>query len=358
MYEKSRVENMSLVNSFNEWDPLEEVIVGRAHKAQIPSPDPGLFAVDYLHRGSMEAIPSGVYDARVIEETEEDLEKLVETLEKLGVRVRRPDMTDHSQRFRTPDWESDGQYNYCPRDLILVLGDTLIETPMIFRSRFFESLAYKDLLLEYFDSGAKWLSAPKPRLLADVYRTKRPAGTPAITDVEPLFDAANVLRLGKDLLFLVSDSGNHKGARWLKDMVGDRYRVHVLDNHYSGVHLDSTLALIRPGLVVVNAERVNPSNLPEVFRNWEVLYFDEIIDTKYDDAEVLSSKWIGMNILMVNPKLAIVDAAQTPLIRLLESRGVEVCPMHLRHGRTLGGGFHCVTLDVRRSGGLEDYSQI
>lgn len=347
-----------LVNSFNEWDPLEEIIVGRAHKAQIPSPDPGLYAVDYLHRGSMEAIPSGMYDERIIEETEEDLEKLVDALRGMGVVVRRPEPTDHARRYRTPDWESDGQYNYCPRDLILVLGDTLIETPMIFRSRFFESLAYKDLLLEYFDSGAKWLSAPKPRLRDEVYRPQRPTGESAITNEEPLFDAANVLRLGKDLLYLVSDSGNRKGARWLQDTVGETYRVHVLDNHYSGVHLDSTLALIRPGLVVANAERVTPENLPDVFQNWEVHYLHDIVDTKHDDAEALSSKWIGMNILMVNPNLAIVDEAQTPLIRLLESCGVEVCPLQLRHGRTLGGGFHCVTLDIRRRGGLEDYLRI
>ena len=36
-----------LVNVHNEWDPLEEMIVGSAYGAQVPMPDRGLFALDY-----------------------------------------------------------------------------------------------------------------------------------------------------------------------------------------------------------------------------------------------------------------------------------------------------------------------
>ncbi len=117
----------------------------------------------------MAQIPSGPYHPQVIEETREDLEALVTALEQEGVTVRRPQVTDHATIFSSPDWQSDGEYNYCPRDLLLAVGETIIECPMPLRSRFFESLAYKDLLLEYFQSGAQWLTAPKPRLLDDVY---------------------------------------------------------------------------------------------------------------------------------------------------------------------------------------------
>jgi glycine amidinotransferase len=44
----------------------------------------------------------------------------------------------------------------------------------------------------------------------------------------------------------------------------------------------------------------------------------------------------------------IVDAAQTDLIGTLERHKFTVIPMTLRHSRTLGGGFHCVTLDLIR----------
>ena len=36
------------------------------------------------------------------------------------------------------------------------------------------------------------------------------------------------------------------------------------------------------------------------------------------------------------------------LIKKLESRNFTVIPLELRHSRTLGGGFHCVTLDTQR----------
>lgn len=76
---------------------------------------------------------------------------------------------------------------------------------MVLRARQHEKLAYRTLLLEYFDHGASWRSAPKPRLLDRVYRM--PQGFDiAIDESEPLFDAANVARCGRDLFYLVSDS--------------------------------------------------------------------------------------------------------------------------------------------------------
>jgi N-dimethylarginine dimethylaminohydrolase len=346
---------MSKVRVHNEWDPLEEIIVGRATNAQIACPDRGLFAVEYREYGRIENIPSGRYSDRVIEETEEDLDELVQTFQRLGVTVRRPEIGDYSVKFRTPDWESDGQFNYCPRDIFITIGTWIIEAPMTLRARFFESLSFKSILLDYLQSGARWISAPKPRLADEIYNVDEPSVS-AINDYEPIFDAANILRLGRDIFYLVSDTGNPCGAVWLQAVLGEEYRVHAYNNIYSGSHIDTTIAVIRPGLVVVNAERVGQLNLPKLFKGWDVIYLEEIVDIGYTTTSY-ASKWIGMNLLMVNPNLAIVDKAQTPLIRELEKRGVEVIPLQLRHARTLGGGFHCVTLDVRRNGNLEDYYQ-
>jgi hypothetical protein len=51
----------------------------------------------------------------------------------------------------------------------------------------------------------------------------------------------------------------------------------------------------------------------------------------------------------------VVDRDQTGLIRLLEKQRLDVIPLKLRHAKMLGGGFHCVTLDIRRSGTLQRY---
>jgi N-dimethylarginine dimethylaminohydrolase len=353
IWQRSEEDRSLAICTYTEWDPLEEVIVGRATHARIADPDRGLFAVDYREFGSAAAIPAGPYPDRVIAETEEDLLVFVETLQQLGVAVHRPEVWDHSRRFGSPDWTTSGQYNYCPRDLFLCVDDYLIEAPMTLRCRQYETWSYKRLLIEFMRRGARWIAAPRPRLSDEAYCVDG-SHPLALTEAEPVFDAANVLRLGRDLLYLVSDSGNRMGARWLQSVLGHRFRVHAYDNLYSGTHVDTTIAPIRPGLVVVCGERVTESNLPPLFADWEVIYLPEVVDIGYTGT-AYASPWIGINLLMVNPKLAIVDRTQKPLIAELERRKVEVVPLQLRHARTLGGGFHCVTLDVGRRGTLESY---
>ena len=75
----------------------------------------------------------------------------------------------------------------------------------------------------------------------------------------------------------------------------------------------------------------------------------------FADMLPMASEWLDLNMLMLSPTLAAVDSTQPALIKLLESRGIDVMPTLLRHGRVLGGGPHCITLDTRRTGGLESY---
>jgi N-dimethylarginine dimethylaminohydrolase len=345
---------MSLVQSFDEWSQLREVIVGRADFARIPTADKGLYCVEYRDLKSADLIPSGYYPQQCIEETQEDLEVLVEAFEQQGIVVRRPDVFDHAQAFSSPDWKTDGQFNYCPRDLFFCAGNTIIESPMTLRARQAEAISFRPILLDYLRSGSRWFAAPKPRLLDDFYRIPESEWQLAIAEDEPVFDAANVLRIGRDILYMVSDSGNRIGAQWLASVLGPEYRVHACDNIYTGSHIDTTLTLVRPGLIVANPERVNDKNLPALFKNWDVIYPEDIVDIGYTNIPY-ASKWIGINFMMINPALAVVDKNQTSLIRELEKRDVDVLPLQLRHSRTMGGGFHCVTLDVRRDGELADY---
>ncbi|NLU69502.1 inosamine-phosphate amidinotransferase 1 [Streptomyces sp. HNM0574] len=345
---------MSLVSVHNEWDPLEEVIVGIADGARVPSPDPGLYAVDYADDlESAAEIPTGPYDPRVVEEANEDLEGFVELLRGEGVTVRRPEVTDHSRRFGTPEWSADGEYNYCPRDVLLPIGETVIEAPMTLRSRYFEPFAYRDILREYFDSGAHWISAPKPRLPDATYNADRTAG-PVLRNFEPVFDAANVLRLGRDILYQISCSGNEYGFRWLRRVLGDGYRVHPVAGVYEGTHLDTTITPVRPGLVVLNPERIREDQLPPPLQGWDIIWASEIADTGYTGAFPRGSVAMGMNFVMVSPQLAVVGDTQHALIRELERHGVTVAPLRMRHPRTLSGGFHCVSVDIRRRGTLQD----
>ena len=62
---------MPRVWSCNEWDPLEEVVVGNPLGARFPFADPSTRLAEYPDR-SLDALPQGVFPDQIIEETEED----------------------------------------------------------------------------------------------------------------------------------------------------------------------------------------------------------------------------------------------------------------------------------------------
>lgn len=350
---------VAAVNSYDEFTRLREVIIGTAVGAALPSPeDPSAWLNLYpdLRRDELAGAPSGPVDARVVEETEEDLAGLCAALELADVVVRRPAPADHSVAFDGPGWRSHGMYSYCPRDLTLVLGDTLIETPSPTRARWHENRSLHALFAEYHHGGGRWLSAPEPQLADDLYGVDA-SGLPFLAESEPAFEAANVLRVGRDLLYQVSGSGNEAGLRWLRSTVEHLGSFHIepLRGVYAGTHIDSTIALLRPGLVLLNPARLDASTAPALFAGWDVVWCPAPPADPATGPFTLSSPWLSMNLLMIDTDLAVVDADHPSLLRVLERRGITVIPIRLRHARTLGGGFHCVSLDVRRDGGLEDY---
>lgn len=67
-----------------------------------------------------------------------------------------------------------GMYAAMPRDILIVVGNEIIEAPMAWRARFFEYRAYRPLIKEYFRKGAKWTTAPKPTMADELYDQVRP----------------------------------------------------------------------------------------------------------------------------------------------------------------------------------------
>jgi N-dimethylarginine dimethylaminohydrolase len=226
------------------------------------------------------------------------------------------------------------------------------------RCRAQETFSYRTLLLEYMKSGARWFSAPRPMLRDSLFEgvdLERP--TPH--GHEPAFDAANVLRFGQDLIYLVSGTGNEMGGRWLQSILGEKFRVHFLKDVYYGSHIDSTIVALRPGLVLCNPSRLNDDTLPAILKQWKVIYSPPMENTSRHTPEYaaksIGSDWIDMNAFSISPNLVVVDHNQLSLIKVLEKNGLDVVPLRLRHSKMLGGGPHCVTLDVRRKGTLERY---
>lgn len=343
-----------MLNSHTEWGKLKEVILGSAENARIPvEKNKDIHCIDYADYDSVQNLPGGYYPDEIINETIEDLDIFQQQLEQLDVKVYRPDKIDF-KTFSTPDWQTDSYYNYCPRDSALVIGNKLIETPMPLRSRYFENFAYRKIFNNYFDQGAIWLSAPKGQLHDSLYDRSN-LKLPTLKNSEPAFDAANVLRCGKDLFYLLSNSGNLQGYKWLKRILGQEYNIHLLDNIYAYVHLDTSFLPLSPGKVLINPERINHSNIPDYFRRWEKIICPEPIETDYMNHYAPASKWLAMNVLSLSETCVAVEKRQTNLINVLEKNGFDVLQVSMRHCRTLSGGPHCVTLDTVRDDEYNDY---
>lgn len=302
-----------MISSYNEWSPLKRIVVGDATHANWPIHDPVFKLESEKTLWKETPVPTGPVPEWIIAETNEDLNKLAMVLSSLGVEVLRPDPLNFQVH--------DGMYNYCPRDRFLVYGDTIVDPAMMYPCRDMESQCYHDVLQQ---AG---------RII------EMPRGTGMV------LDAANVLRLNDKMLFLESASGNRAAYEWLQQQFPE---VDIeLCNFYAGVHIDSTIVALREGLVMLNASRVNFDNVPRVFDGWQKIWVNDVVAQGFHEYPY-ASKWIAMNMLTVDSETVIVDRHQTNLIRTLESYKFTVIPMELRHSRTLGGGFHCVTLDLHR----------
>ena len=302
-------------------------------------------------------------------------------------------------KFSSPNWVTNGYDIYNVRDNQIIFGNNIVSTPPSSRYRQNEYYAFYRIFKELQkDPETKWISVPKPslprgfalplnkiptklELRENIKHADLSSGITEqltyLTDSEIIFDAANIIRIGKDILYLVSSTGNLSGYKWLKNFLGSSYRVH-LTNTYRSSHLDSTICPLAPGLVLLNGDRVDERTIPEFFKNWEKIYFSDVSPIPEEEIEFfknvrepiakqlkelsfespisyISSPWGGLNVFSISPDTVCVEKSQFNLIKKLESYKLNVIPVRYRHCFTMLGCLHCSTLDLEREGGLIDY---
>lgn len=350
-----------VVNSFNEWDLLEEVIVGRLDGAVIPPWHITVKAtMPQRYWDVFRTYGGQLFPEELIKAGEKDLEELTHILEAEGVKVRRPDAVNYTAAYGTPDWQSpSGLYGAMPRDVMIVVGDKLIEAPMPWRSRFFEINAYRSLIKEYFHAGAQWLPAPKPELRDELYNyqyeeaDKDAPFNSSLTEFEPVFDAAEFSRCGRDIFVQQSQVTNQFGIEWMRRCLGDEYRIHELKfKDQSAMHIDATFVPLAPGKLLIHPYKLD--KLPDMFKSWDVVQVKEFA-LPDDHPLYMSSKGVGMNVLSIDENRVIVEKQDEPMIRLLKDWGFTPILCNFRNFNTFGGSFHCATLDIRRKGTLQSY---
>ena len=256
-------------------------------------------------------------------------------LEAEGITVKRPEKMEHTFPYSTPDWSCRGGfYQAMPRDLILVIGDELIECPLAWRSRYFEIHAYCKLFKEYFHEGAKWISAPRPQLPDAFYNETYTETTDedlrfVINELEPTFDAADFIRCGKDIFVQKSNVTNDFGIQWLKRHLGKEYHIHILrfnDSH--PMHIDASFMPLAPGQLLINPERVQVHQIPSLFKSWNIMYAPPST-LPSSHPMYISSSWVSMNIFMLDEKRVIVEEQEKPTIELLKRNGFHPYPLSL-----------------------------
>jgi glycine amidinotransferase len=380
-----------LLNSYDSWSPLREVVLGSAdnytsHERELSF---DLFFHDqaphsdiYLPRLTAPGTGTGAGAARrspikerYVEELREDVEAMADLFARLSITVHRPLPLDAGTgSVRTPVFEAAVVPPLNIRDNSIVFGDEIIETPPLVRSRYFETQFLKPVYAEYFRRGARWTVMPRPMMtdasfdrsyVADAatpYSTfdtvTDPRPSPYDTGFEMMIDGAQCLRLGRDVFVNVSNANHALGCDWLERHLAGRFRVHRI-HRLADSHIDSTVLALRPGLLLVRNPAV-AERLPKALRKWDMVFPPEPEDNSFpdydDDDLVLTSRYIDLNVLSLAPDTVMVNAASPELARTLEKRGFTVVPVRHRHRRLFGGGLHCFTLDTVREGSApEDY---
>lgn len=344
---------MNPINSYTSWQPLEEVIVGRAY-----SPDYFDFIENAQVRNQLQ---------QILSETEEDLVNLQKTIEKFGARVRRPDLPDR-------DIFIHGQINshgaplppLTPRDWQITLGDQLLRVLAISE--------LDSICNEYTSAGGKIVS---------------PHG-PTGWDENCILNGASascIVRVGRDVFFDNSDFLKPNQTRWIVDNVlGPEYRVHeaVTDGHG-----DAVFAILKPGVLLSSKHDVN-LDLARDFPGWDVCkIWDssiwaamEVGKFKYEQSpgawyvqgqtptpeftkfvDTYLNKWTGfvaetvfdVNCLVLDESHVIFSAYNREVFDYCRRHRIEPIISELRHSYFWDGGISCCTQDIRRRGGLETY---
>ncbi|CAF3360584.1 unnamed protein product [Rotaria socialis] len=375
-----------IVNSWTEWGPLELVCVGSVHADLLRAES---VTVANSISEALDEDAGKVISRRVTSLTESGSTGTGKILHKDKIDVCRPvsssdDLPRFNHQISTPHFKSSYQFGLsCPRDLIITMGDTIVEAPTAAHNRYFETEYYKNILYSLWDRDPKmkWIQPPKPtcspiRMFRDIdfwekisrlefnrsFHAKNGYET-NLNETEIAFDAADMMRMGKDIFYKKSETANNQGLLWLRRSF-PHLRFHMMHFPTNGSrHLDVALVPLRPptsgshGIVLVNQNFPPIASEMKLFtdNDWRPIWAP--LPNVSDVAPfALCSANLNMNLLSINDHCVVIEECEVPLYRLLHDElGFDVITCPLRVLNEFGGGFHCVTWDIRRRDDCIDY---
>ncbi len=227
---------MSKVSAYTSWQPLEEVIVGRAY-----TPDYFDFIEDTTVREQLQLI---------LHQTNEDLDNLQKVCETYGAIVKRPDLPRKSTFIENqidpiPGVDAGAPVPpLTPRDWQITLGDKLL--------RVLHVPELNDICHEYGDSVINPHGNIKASMaLRYVQEKLEKMSGRDVFDPDCILNGASascIVRCGTDVFFDNSDYLKPEQSRWIQENCLDsRYRFHeaITDGHG-----DAVFAILKPGVLL------------------------------------------------------------------------------------------------------------
>ena len=349
------------MSAHDEWSPLRSVIVGRAGRSCFPYEREDVIKAT-MPPGHLDCFkPASPFPAAILAHAEVELDLLADLLERWGIGVYRPNSVD---------WLQHGGYTGAmPRDGLMTVGNHLIEAPFAWECRQHEiRLAFEDILTDLArDRSSEVLRRPRnlhqtslyepDDQVLDVIETNQFPWI--INNARPAFDAADFMRFGKVIIGQYSHVTNAKGVEYLRRHVPKGYTVELLDVHDPGaMHIDATILPLRDGLLVYNPEKVTEASLRrhEVLKHWALHAYPFKPKAPQDPPLFMTSPWLSLNALVLDGKHVVVEQDDTLTAGWFRCLGMVpiLCPF--KHVNSIGGSFHCATVDLVRDSGSEPRS--
>jgi hypothetical protein len=322
----------SVINSHNSWSQLEEVWLGDVYPASW---------YDHLEP----AVRDVFQELTAI--TQEDLHIIQQTLESMGVVVRRPVYNNMD------DYVFNGvltKPQICPRDQFVTVGNTL---------------------WYHIDHICPWQPTVSEYLKDSASAVKINHNTS--------INGANIVRAGRDII-IDRDVFDFEYANTFPD-----YRVHLVNN---GGHIDGCFAILKPGLILANHYF---DDYERTFPGWEIIMLDNptyyaapstryrqsypVCNGKFWDPAVSTNRsfnehvikhaldWVGdyretyfeLNCLVINERNVIMLSKNELLAEELQKKDITVHWVPFRARSFWDGAMHCLTVDIRRQSTIEDF---
>lgn len=316
------------VSVHHEWGTLKEVVCGIPNfriPEKLPevvykyAPAEGIkFLEANLGKNLKEADPTAY---KVISD---QMDTAVAILEKRNIKVHRLNEVSDDENAYLSRISPPGIIQFFPRDPMIVIGRSFIETELFFPLRRRERFGVRSALAERLaDSDAQVVSVP----IADPVQEQQDGSWGA----GPFLEGGDVFLLGKDIY--VGNTGNASntaGIQWLSQYLGDSYNVHEIKLSNKFLHLDCCLATPRHGLAIVCREAF-VDGLPEFLNGWD------FIDVPFKDAK----EKLACNGLVLDDKTILIASGLDYLAKGLREAGQKVIETPFDAVYQYGGAFRC-----------------